>query len=82
MQSESLRRLDAADPAIPNRETVRQEIERQVAEYLARGGTIHQVTSDQNRRPTFDPRDREARFRQHHRGETPHKFNAGPRERS
>lgn len=80
MQGESLRRLDANDPAMTDREAMRQQIEGHVAEYLARGGTIHQVTSDDNRRHDWSPKSlqhRQARLESAGRY-----FNAGPRDKS
>lgn len=71
MRSESLRR-PPDDQVEQDRATIRAEIQRHVDEYLARGGQIRQVTSDDNRRHTWSPKDLQHRVS---------RFNAGPRER-
>lgn len=75
MQSETIRRFYTDEP-VTSGERIRAELERHVAEYLANGGVIHQVGSELNKNPSFNPREREARFQQYGgRG-----FNRGPRD--
>lgn len=77
MASESIKRF-IPDHAVTDTSVLRAEIEQHVADYLARGGTITQVTSDDNRNHNWSPNSlqhRQARFESAGRH-----FNKGPRD--
>lgn len=55
MLSDKLRRFPESDPAPRNysNDELREQIARETAEFLARGGVIQRVGSEANRNPDF-----------------------------